>query len=411
MRAGACSILRVMTRLNIGGPAHQAVLLSNAFNKGKWETLLVIGQVDPSEAEASDLLDRYPCRWIKLPSLRRSVHPIRDIQAGWQLLRLLWREKPAILHTHTAKAGSLGRVAGFLYRRTTRRPLAIIHTFHGHVFEGYFHPLTSRFFLAIERWLARGTDCLIGVSDAVKQDLLAHGVGPASKIRVIPLGLNLDPLFSIPIAASLSESPIRIGIVGRLVPIKNHALFFEALRRVVSQNTLPALEIIVVGDGELRLELETLCRSLGLDRQVRFAGWQRDLHSIYAGVDLVCLTSRNEGTPVSLIEALAAGKPVIATDVGGVRDVVSATGGQGTPGPENGKFRICDHGLLVPPEDPESFAAAILFLIRQPTVRLQMGQAGRAFVRDRFSFQRLARNLEDLYGAQVVNNGSGGHPQ
>jgi len=407
---GTRSILRVITRLNIGGPAHQAVLLSHTLNHDKWKTLLVIGKPDPTEAEASDLLDRYPCRWIKLPHLRRSLHPIRDLVAGWQLLLILWREKPAILHTHTAKAGSLGRSAGLLYRWTTRRPLTMIHTFHGHIFEGYFHPLASRFFCAIERWLACRTDCLIAVSAAVKQDLLAHGIGPASKIRVVQLGLNLDPLFSIQNHALPTDSSIRIGVIGRLVPIKNHALFFQAIHRLISQGAVSELEVMVVGDGELRPWLEALCQSLGIDRWVRFTGWQRDLRSVYAGVDLICLTSRNEGTPVSLIEALAAAKPVIATNVGGVRDVVSATGLQATPNPHNGRFQICEHGLLVPPDDPEGLAEALLFLIHQPSMRLQMGQAGRAFVRDRFSFHRLVRDLEDLYDASLVRNGAGSTP-
>ncbi len=381
-------IVRVIARLNIGGPAHQTVLLSHALHNDTWETTLAVGALDPSEGDASYLLERTPCRWVRIPELQRSIRPWKDLAAAWKLFRLLRQEKPDILHTHTAKAGTLGRLAGIGYRLTTRRPLKMVHTFHGHVFQGYFGFVPTKFFLAIERWLATHTDRLIAVSNAVKEDLVALKIGRPEKIQVIPLGLNLEQLLGLNGRTTTSD-PVKIGIVGRLVPIKNHQLFLQAIEKLKAA----PLEAIVVGDGELREPLEKMCRALDISERVRFTGWQQDLPSVYGPLDIVCLSSLNEGTPVSLIEALAAGKAVVSTDVGGVRDLV----GPPVEPIDRKPFQLCRHGILVRSGDAEGFAKALQFLIEHPQRREQMGQQGRAFVRERFLFGRLVRDIEQLY--------------
>ncbi len=385
-------ILRVIARLNIGGPAHHVVLLSNALNDERWESLLVVGKPAPSEGDASYLLGERPCRTVTVPELQRSLNPFKDMAACWKLLRILLKERPDILHTHTAKAGTLGRCAGIAYRLITGRSLKTVHTFHGHVLQGYFHPMATRFFLGVERWLARRTDRLITVSHAVREELLGFRIGEPSTIRVIRLGLDLRPLLGL--KEAVRENPIRIGFVGRLVPIKNPGLFLESIRRLRNADSLPSIDVMIAGDGELRTSLEEASRSLGLKDIIRFAGWERDLPSLYSSLDIVCLTSRNEGTPVSLIEALAAARPVIATDVGGVRELL----GEGGAAQDNREgFRICPHGLLVRSDDPDGFARALRFLIQQPQLRLQMGRSGRAFVQDQFLTERLVRDIRGLY--------------
>lgn len=387
-------IVRVIARLNIGGPAHQAVLLSHRLNQPPWETLLVIGKLDVGEGSAEDLLRRYPCRWIQIPQLQRTIRPWKDLVALWKLLGILRQEKPDILHTHTAKAGTLGRLAGFFYRLTTGRSLQMVHTFHGHVLEGYFHPLVNRCFISVERWLAYRTNRLISVSHAVKQDLLKRGIGTPASIRVIPLGLNLDPYLNLP--ANTNGHSFKMGFVGRLVPIKNVEFLLEALGKFRTKNPDQPFQLMIVGDGELKPHLTTLSQSLGLSEQVQFAGWKRDLAEVYQSLDLVCLTSKNEGTPVSLIEALAAGRPVISTDVGGVRELVHPKSLDGKT-PVQQQPEIGAHGILVPSGNREAYVQGLEWLIQQPDLRAKMGENGRSFVRRQYTIQRLVQDIKSLY--------------
>jgi glycosyltransferase involved in cell wall biosynthesis len=298
-----------------------------------------------------------------------------------QLVRLMRTLRPHVVHTHTAKAGTLGRLAA----RVARVPV-VVHTYHGHVFHGYFSPGRTRIFLAIERALARGTDCLLAVSETVRRELLELRVGTPDRFRVMPLGLDLDPFVRADavrgqLRAELGlapEVPV-VAIVARLVPIKAHEVFLRAARLV--REAVPASRFLVVGDGERRVALEALAAELGLGDSVRFLGWRRDLDRIYADASVVALTSRNEGSPVSLIEAMAAACPVVATRVGGVPDLV-----------EEGVT-----GCLAPPDDPGALAIPLIALLGDAGRRQALGAAARARVLPAFSAQRLVDDVDRLY--------------
>jgi glycosyltransferase involved in cell wall biosynthesis len=259
-------------------------------------------------------------------------------------------------------------MAGFCTRTAARlvRHPAVVHTYHGHVLEGYFSPRRERFYTGVERMLSRGTKCIIGVSDAVRTDLISRGIGSPGKWRVVAVGLELGDLATLepPVTARM------VGIVGRLVPIKDHDTFLRAAARLPND-----MRFVIAGDGELRRKLEQHAQALGVDAD--FRGWVRDLRALYSELDVVVLSSRNEGTPVALIEAMAAARPVVATRVGGVPDVI-----------EDGVT-----GLLVPPGDPAALADAISRALEQP----ELGMRGRASVLERFSAERLVDDIDALY--------------
>ena len=392
-------IIRIITRMNVGGPAVHAALLSNDLNPQKFSTCLLAGEPDPAEGDLGELVDGHRVRCVRLKRLRRAIRPWADLVCLCQLLRIVWREHPRIIHTHMAKAGALGRLAGVIYNRIGpgRRPGAraiLIHTFHGHTLEGYFSPHISRLFITIERWLASRSDGLVAVSRSIRDDLLARGIGRREQWRVIPLGLNLSALAQL--ALPDASPAIRIGMVGRLVPIKNPALFLEALHRISREGLHPPVLGVVVGDGPLRNALEDQARALGLERIVRFTGWRRDLSSVYEGLEIACLTSWNEGTPVALIEAMAAGRPVVATDVGGVRDLLEEEGGARVPIAPGG-FRLTERGILVRPGDVDGLAAALRSVVANDGLRNELARNARASVVQRYSRERLLQDIAALY--------------
>ena len=376
--AGAPRIVRVITRLNVGGPARQAVLLTDVLRPLGYETELVWGS---EEAEEGRIEIPVGVPNTHLPDLRRALHPAHDPKALRALARLLTARRPQVVHTHMAKAGALGRVAAW----RSKVPV-VVHTFHGHVLEGYFSRPVSAAYVAAERSLARISHALIAVSPAVRDELLSLGIGRPSQWRVIPVGLDLGDLLEAdgdPVAGRralrLPEDEPVVGIVGRLVPVKDHATFLEAAARILRER--PDVTFVVAGDGELRTSLEARARRELGDR-CRFLGWVKDLRSLYGAIDVAVLTSRNEGTPVALIEAAAASTPVVATRVGGVADVVV-----------DGRT-----GHLCPPGDPTAVATAVLKLLGDPTQAHHMGAAARETVRERFTIERLANDLADLYG-------------
>ena len=388
-------IMRILTRMNIGGPAIHAALLSTRLDRNRFETCLVVGQSETTEGDLGELVQG---RVVRLPTLRRPIRPWMDALTLVHLLLLLWRERPQILHTHMAKAGALGRFAGHIYNtvgpgRQHGSRLTIVHTFHGHVLDGYFSAWQSSLFVRIERWLARHTDCLIAVSPAIREVLLEKGIGRPEQWRVIRLGLDLADLARLPLPES--GTPVRLGMVGRLVPIKNPGLFLEAVRQAVERRNGP-LRGVIIGDGSLRKHLEDEVRRLGLEEVVRFTGWQQDLRTVYGGLDAVCLTSWNEGTPVALIEAMAAGRAVVATDVGGVRDLLDDGGAQ-PPSIAKGGFRVTARGVLVQPGDAAGLAAALQAVAADGNLRRRLGAAARTFVVQRFSAERLCRDMKALY--------------
>lgn len=365
-------VLRLITRLNVGGPARQALLLTRHL-ADEFPTTLAAGTPTEREGELRD--DEVAVRRVPLV---RPLRPDVDARAIVAVRRLMQETGARIVHTHMAKAGSVGRSAA---RSLTPRPRTV-HTFHGHVFEGYFAPPIRRAFLEIERRLARCTDVLIAISDEIRDELLDLGIGRPEQYRVIPLGFDLAPFLGVNgqvgvlrRAVGVGHDAPLVGIIGRLVPIKDHETALRAMTR------LPGVHLAVVGDGELRWSLEARVRQLHLADRVHFTGWMTDVAGVVSDCDVVVLTSRNEGTPVSLIEAAAAGRPVVATRVGGVCTVV-----------EHGAT-----GFLARSGDPEQFATMVQLLLDDPEARRRMGDAGRVHVRERFSQERLLRNIRDLY--------------
>lgn len=391
-------VLRVLTRLNVGGPSSHAALLSTRLESQQFTTCLAVGEPDPTEGDLSDRVQDRGVRLVRIRGLRRPIRPLADAGALVRLVRLVWRERPQLLHTHMAKAGAIGRMAGFLYnalgpgRRLGLRAI-LIHTFHGHVLEGYFPRWQSRLFLGIECWLARRTDCLIAVSPAIQHQLCALGIGRPDQWRVIPLGLDLSALARLPLPEGSTR--LRLGLVGRLVPIKNPGLFLESLRRFTGRRGR-TVEAVIVGDGPLRGTLERQTQALGLQPVVRFTGWQYDLRSVYHGLDVACLTSWNEGTPVALIEAMAAGRAVIATQVGGVSDLLDSDQRPVGEVP-HGTFRVTERGILVAPGDAEGLAEAMAAVEADIGLRRRLGEAARAYVMERFGAERLVRDITALY--------------
>jgi glycosyltransferase involved in cell wall biosynthesis len=388
--SGTYRVARVITRLNIGGPSIQAIDLSRELAFSGFETCLIHGRLAEGEGDMTKLLPLGDSRTIYVDHLVRPISPLQDLLAFWRIYRAFRQWRPDIVHTHMAKAGSLGRLAALAYNGTrgASRRTRLIHTYHGHVFDGYFGSPSTRIFLAVERWLGRRTDALIAISPQVKKDLLeTYGVAREQQLRLIPLGFNLDRLLAISqkdrehARASFEIPPeaIMVTTVGRLTAIKQHTLFLEMADRLAKRSA--HFMFLIVGDGELRTALETRVKELGLGSRVRFLGWRGDLENIYGATDIFVLTSRNEGTPVALIEAMAAGVASVSTDVGGVRDVVA--------GPHLGS--------LVPFGDAAALAAAVAALADAPARRAEVGLAGRASVRERFHASRLVEDIRTLY--------------
>lgn len=378
---GKIKIVRIIARLNIGGPAIHTILLTAGLSNQRFESTLVTGVEGEYEGNMLGLAAAKGVEPIIIPQLRRNVDPLGGLIALFKLYRLMRREKPHIVHTHTATAGLLGRLAA----RLAGVPV-ILHTFHGHVLRGYFAPLRSKALVWMECFLACLSDRIVTVSEGQRRELAEYGVAPLEKITVVPLGFELEDLLAceshrgeLRRELGLAAEDKLVGIVARLVPIKNHHLFLQAAQVVAE--AVPQTRFLVVGDGELREELEAYACDLGLDGRVLFTGWRHDLPRTYADLDVVVLTSINEGTPVSLIEAMAAGVSVVATAVGGVPDVVVDG----------------ETGYLVEAGDVTGLAEAITELLRNPRKAKEMGSAGRKAVYPKFSAQNLIANVEGLY--------------
>jgi glycosyltransferase involved in cell wall biosynthesis len=382
-------VLRVIARLNVGGPALHAVLLTERLDPTRYETRLVTGRVGDDEGDYLDLHGTAPAGLVSIPALGRDVRGGRDWSAFWELVRLIRRFRPHVVHTHTAKAGALGRLAAWLCRVPV-----VVHTYHGHVFDSYFSPGMTRLVVAAERVLAGRAHALIAVTDRVRRDILARGIGRPDRVTVVPLGLDLDAMAAAPARRGelrrelgVSDATPLVGIVARLVPIKAHETFLEAARAIAPAR--PDAIFLIVGDGERRQALEAQVQELGLRARVRFLGWRADLDRLYADLDVVVLTSKNEGSPVALIEAMAAGRPVVSTRAGGVEDVV-------TDG---------ETGLLVSVGDAAGVARAVLHLLDDPGDAARLGAAARDAVVPRFSGQRLVADIDALYRRLLAARG------
>jgi len=374
-------VLRVISRLNIGGPAIHVALLSRR-SSDRFESLLVTGLEKAGEGNMLEFVRAQGVEPIIMPELvADSLIGPRDFVALWKLVRLIRRFRPDIVDTHTAKAGFLGRIAGALTGVPVR-----IHTFHGHVLHGYYSEIKNTIFRRVERLLGRLTTHFIAVSDQVRLDLIDYGVAPGEKISVIPLGLELSPFLncaalrgSFKRELGLPETTLLVGIVSRIFAIKNHALFVDAAARVISE--VPDARFVVVGDGVLRPEIEARAANLGLNGRLIFTGWRRDLPAIYADMAALVISSNNEGTPFSAIEAMAASVPVVGTRVGGMPDLI----------------REGSTGVLVPPRDAAALSAALVSLLGDPQRRRRMGEAARADVEHRFTIARMLDETHALY--------------
>lgn len=373
-------ILRIIARLNIGGPAIHVSLLTARLNDSEYQSKLVCGRIEADEGDMSYYAHQHGVQPIYLQELSRSLNPMRDLRTLWQLWRLIRREKPDVVHTHTAKAGFVGRWAAKL----AGVPV-ILHTFHGHVFEGYFSPYKTRLFIWLERATSLITDTVLTLTEGLRRELAdKYRVARPERITVLPLGLDLQRFANTPRKTGQfrqmwgipTDAPL-IGIAGRFVPVKNHALFLQAAAQLHAQR--PDAYFVMLGDGELRADIESQIDALGLRERVIVTGWQRDLATAYADMDVFVISSVNEGTPVTIIEALTAGCPVVATRVGGLPDLL-----------EGGRF-----GTLVPSGDATALTRAILDTLSAPpdTTDAQLAML------DRYSIDRLVSDLRSLYRA------------
>jgi len=402
-------VVRVIARLNVGGPAKHVVWLTSGLREAGFDTLLVTGKVPEGEEDmgyfAAELgvIPRY------MSEMSREIS-LNDAVTVWKLFRLFLRERPDIVHTHTAKAGTVGRTAGFLYRWLTPGTLAgkprqckFVHTYHGHVFHSYYGPGRTRLFLAIERLLAKlVTDRLIVVSKQQRSEIGERfRIGRPEQFKVVPLGLDLGVFAEHASRRSkfrhefcIPDDALLVGIVGRLTEIKNHQMFLNAVARLKAIDPAcrrqGAVRFIIIGDGALREDLELQTQLLGLEKDVIFVGSRKDPEYFYPALDVVVLTSRNEGTPLTLIEAMANARPVVATSVGGVVDLLGDV-------IEDGPYQVCPRGIAVPADNVEAFVAALSRIIRDRSLRQELGDRGLEFVEVNYSKERLFEDIKGLY--------------
>jgi glycosyltransferase involved in cell wall biosynthesis len=403
-------ILRIIARLNIGGPAIQAILLSGHDVEPEYRSKLVCGHVGPSEGDMSYLAEQKGIKPIIIPELGREISPWKDLSSFLALRRLIRNQQPEIVHTHTAKAGTLGRLAIFSLNlaRPKYRKIKAVHTFHGHVFHSYFGRFKSIAFRLIERWLARGTDRIVVLSDSQHRDIVSKfRIANSERVRIVPLGFDLSPFGECDKHRHKIHSRILprddlfcLGMIGRLTAVKNINLLLDAMAELKNQGYLSGFYFLIIGDGEQRRELEQRALTLDIVNHITFTGWQRDLAPFYSALDGVVLTSRNEGTPVALIEAMAAGKPIIATKVGGVMDLL----GPNVNGKEGG-FVLAPRGILIPSGDAPALAKAMIYLKKKNDTVSPMVARARDFVMKNFSKERLINDICSLYQELIPGDG------
>jgi glycosyltransferase involved in cell wall biosynthesis len=387
-------VLRIINRLNLGGPTFNAAYLSK-YLEPEFETMLVSGMKADSEESSEFIVKNLNLNPVYIPEMYRELNPFRDYKSYYKLRKLIKDFKPDIVHTHAAKAGAVGRLAA-----AHEGVPVIIHTFHGHVFHSYFGPAKTRVFLEIERYLARRSTKIIALSETQKNELSTiYKVAEDAKFEIIPLGFDLQKFEQgqeekrrkFRQAYNLGDDEIAIGIVGRLVPIKNHKLFLKALSIVLAK-TNKKIRAFIIGDGDERNNIETFARNLGLQfnshnpaqkNVLTFTGWIKDIDVSNAGMDIIALTSSNEGTPVSLIEAQASGKPIVSTSIGGIEDIVIKN----------------KTALLSIINDENALAQNLLNLIEDDELRRLFSINGADFVRHKYSYQRLCRDMAALYNS------------
>jgi glycosyltransferase involved in cell wall biosynthesis len=398
LRKQPLRVVRIIDRLNIGGPAKHVVWLTAGLDPERFETVLIAGSVAQGEGDMSYFASAEGVKPLIIKEMSRELSPM-DVLVVLKVLRHLLRIKPDVVHTHKSKAGAVGRVAALFYSLISLRRCRIVHTFHGHIFHSYYGRLKTRLFISIERLLARlCTDRIITISEQQRREILeTFHIGRPAQFRVIPLGIDFEEVVERPASLraelGLSEEEVLIGSVGRLSEVKNHAMLLEAAAKLINQADSAGRRprVVIIGDGPLRSELQELALRLGIAESVTFMGFRADALNLYADLDVVALTSLNEGTPLTLIEAMAVGRPVAATEVGGVIDIL------GKQSSVADGFAIWEHGVSAASRDVVGFASALRFLIESPELRREMGWHGRSFARQQFSKKRLVNDIEELY--------------
>ena len=376
-------ILRIINRFNLGGPTYNVAYLTR-YLAPEFETMLVGGAKDNTEDSSEFIVRNLGIEPVIIPEMKREINLREDYIAYKKLKKIIQTFKPDIIHTHASKAGTLGRLAAL----SCKVPV-IVHTFHGHVFHSYFGKLKTNFYKATERYLAKKSDCIIAISEKQKHELVTvHKICSEKKIKVIPLGFDLQRFQENTLIKRkafrtqyhIEEDEVAIGIIGRLVPIKNHALFLQGLK-YLKEKSSNKIRAFIIGDGEERKNIEAMAHMLNIDSLLTFTSWQKDIDFVMAGLDIVALTSFNEGTPVSLIEAQAANKPIVTTNTGGIENVI-------VPG---------ETALLSSINDREKFYENLLLLAENPSLRKKMSQKGWEHVKEKYHFHRLIQDMKELY--------------
>ncbi len=375
-------ILQMIARLNVGGTALHVLTLTRTFNNDKYDTLLLHGNVESNEEDMTKYEGMNVSQKEILPELGRSIRPLKDIVTLMKVIKVIRRERPDIVHTHTAKAGAVGRSAAAICRVPV-----IVHTYHGHVFSGYFSPLMSNVFRMIDKFLARRSTRIITISKLQKEELSGLLGLKEGRVEVIPLGFGVEKfatcrecragefrkLIGVPDEAKI------VSIIGRITGIKNHTLFLEAAKLIAEKNDDAVF--VIVGDGEDREKCERMAKEFAIEKRVIFTGWQEDIEKVYADTAVTVLTSINEGTPMCVIESLAAGVPVVATKVGGVADI----------------FDDGEGGFIVEPGDAKAVAEAVLKLLYDETLCRKIGTAGQNRMIETYKEERMLNDMESLY--------------
>ena len=391
--ANKIKILRILNRFNVGGPVYNAVYLTKYINTDKFETLLIGGECESYEQSASYILNNEGIKYKEIRFMRRAINPIYDLIALYKIILIIYKYKPNIIHTHAAKAGLLGRFACLFYPKEIK----VIHTYHGNVFDGYFSALKTKIVLVIERSLAKITTKIISISNIQKQDLVnRYKICDEDKVEVIPLGFDLYK-FTDDVEKKRLESrqefnidseTILITIIGRVVPIKNHKLFIDVINYCKSKTTIK-IKALVVGDGDSmnsvidytkNKSLTYSYKNSDIQCDVLFTSWRSDIDRILAASDILCLTSINEGTPVSIIESMASNTASICTNVGGVSDII-----------ENGVDGI------VSDSDSIKYSENLLNLINNKDIRDKLALNGQIKSLEKYNFNVLVKNIELLY--------------
>ena len=390
-------ILRILNRFNLGGPTYNVAYLTKYISK-EYQTILIGGLKEDSEGSSEYILNNLGISYTIIPEIRREINLRRDFQALRKLIKIIQTEKPDIVHTHASKAGMLGRMAA-IYCGVPY----IFHTFHGHVFHSYFGKIKTSVFIVIERFLAKKSTAIIAISENQKYELgTLYKICPPEKIEVVPLGFDLRRFSEDTISKratfrskyNIAPDEIAIGIVGRLAKVKNHKLFIDAIALCNNKNKREKIRAFIIGDGELRDELQTYCTEQNIpfntstdnefNKLITFTSWIQNVDVAYAGLDIVALTSFNEGTPVSIIEAQASGKPIVSTNVGGISDIVK----------EGETALLSDLSL-------EQFSEKLETLIKDKNLRETMGQNSHNFSGEKFSYERLCSDIEKVYKKHI----------